>query len=286
MDEVEGDSLGPISHKAQLHAAWDGEQNECCPSTKDFPWQDIPNSFIQDFIARMTAIFGEQGDTLARDILAGGQPSAAVRRVLRSDRWITMIREAARPFIEAAASIGGASAIGQLDQPGLAFDVQNPRVQEFVDNYTARLADEVNGYTEVRLSSIIGDGLEKGESIDQLSARVNEWSADVAPSRAENIARTESARAYERGGVEAWKETDVVAGHKWLLAPSACPICNAIAKKFNDRVMGLDEPFFAKGDTIRGTDGRVFTFDYEPIMGPPAHPRCRCTTEPVLKDLD
>jgi hypothetical protein len=214
-----------------------------------------------------------------------------------AEEYVKRVRAALRPYVQSAVKIGGDAAMAalQAEVPGsveIGFDVFNPRVQQFVDEYTVRLADAVNGTTRVQAIDILGRGLEQGESIPQLITRVKDWAGEVGDvqrgmgARAENIARTESSRAYQAGQLQGWKESGIVTGKKWLLAAGACPICEALAKQFNDKVLKLDEHFYRLGDTIEYMDGekaRVYKVDYENIAGPPVHPQCGCDLIPVLQ---
>lgn len=194
------------------------------------------------------------------------------------------IADAIAPFMELQLVAGGAAGLESIELPADAFSVINPMVRAFVDTYTVRLAGEINNYTAERLSETLGEGLEAGDSATGLSARVGELYDDFDGYRTEMIARTESARAYSAGSESAWKQSGVVEGKKWLLASAACPICSAIARHFAGKVVPLDHPFYALGESIPLADGKSFLVDYAPIMGPPGHPHCRCGVTAVLME--
>lgn len=194
------------------------------------------------------------------------------------------IADAIAPFMELQLVAGGAAGLESIELPTDAFTVLNPMVRAFIDTYTVRLAGEINNYTAERLSETLGDGLEAGDSATGLSARVGELYNDFDGYRTEMIARTESARAYSAGSESAWKQSGVVEGKKWLLASAACPICSAIARHFAGKVVPLDHPFYALGESIPLPDGKYFLVDYAPIMGPPGHPHCRCGVTAVLME--
>lgn len=213
---------------------------------------------------------------------------------LKDPRWEEALYAAAKPFVASAIAIGGQAGMSHpllVERFGYdPFNVANPEVQKFVDNYTARLASDVAEFTHVKASELLGDGLAQGESITQLADRIRPWAeADpLTPSiggakyRSEMIARTESARAYVKGEQLAWKQTGVVSGKQWLLAPDACPICEEAAAQFANKTIPLDANFYDKGDTIDTGDGEM-KLDYEDIDGPPLHPSCRCDLIPVLE---
>jgi hypothetical protein len=170
---------------------------------------------------------------------------------------------------------------GDDRMPEPVFDFTNPEVQKWVDRAATRLADGVGDTTVVRVSALIDKGLEEGLTVDELADRIEQKGFD--PGRARTIARTESTRAYTEGQVEAWKQTGMVTGKKWNVAPDACPFCEAIEQQ--DQTKGMSDPFYKVGDTITGSDGSQFVVNFENVTGPPLHPNCRCTIVPVLEDL-
>lgn len=202
------------------------------------------------------------------------------------------INRAARQFMVRTLDMGGQSGLVELESlpPGISFDVSNPEVQRYVDQAIVRLSNGVNGYTKERLNEILGDGLAQGETIPQLTARVQEWAGKVGDpergtmSRAMNIARTESADAYMAGKIEGWKQSGVVTAKKWLLASDACSFCRAAAKEYNAAPVPLDQPFYTKGHILTDAQGNKMKLDYKDIYGPTLHPQCRCALEPVLRE--
>lgn len=265
----------------------------------DDPQEGLPeDGSVRGFVRRMESTLRKQIDEAVAQMQVQAVPQAAVQaflRVVHDPKFIGDIAEAARPFLERAITIGGTFGAEKLSQhlpDAIGFDVTNPEVQRFVDRYSVRFATQVNGTTEIAARRILGDGLQQGETIPQLTNRVKEWAGEVGDAtrgtgaRAEMIARTESARAYEKGQIEAWKQSGVVEGKQWLLAPDACEFCEAIAAQFNNKTVGLQDSFLAKGTVLQGTQGGMMTLDYEDIDAPPLHPQCRCDTIPVIMEVD
>ena len=79
--------------------------------------------------------------------------------------------------------------------------------------------------------------------------------------RAEMIAITEATRAFSEGNIQEWLASGVVDGIKWMTAEDelVCPICEPLDGK--------------EGSLTDGIEG----------LKPPAHVRCRCWLEPVMK---
>lgn len=140
-----------------------------------------------------------------------------------------------------------------------AFDLENEYVQTVLQDLAKRVKG-VEDTTREEIQNVIGQMGREGLSIDQVRARLQEMAEINSASRAEMIARTESAQAYSAGSMAYYKESGVVSGMEWLTT-DPCPICAPLDGKIAD----LGKQF----------DGG---FDH-----PPAHPNCRCAIAPVLK---
>ena len=200
------------------------------------------------------------------------------------------IKTEALPYIERAIKAGGKRGDDGIEDaierfgrgelmPSVGFEFANPEVQKWVDTSTTRLADGVGDSTEVRVRSLLGKGLEEGKTIDELAADLEDKGFDSK--RARVIARTESTRGYVQGQVEAWKQSGVVTGKKWLVAPDPCPFCEAIGSA--GATKGMGDTFINIGESLTASDGSRFVIDFENVSGPPLHPNCRCDLIPVLE---
>lgn len=121
--------------------------------------------------------------------------------------------------------------------------------------------------------------LEQGASPAFARARGRRYSEQLLRDRAENIARTETMRAANRGQQLLWSEmadAGVIGqdfGQRWLVTPDdrLCPRCAPM----NGKVVQL-------GYLFRETERGVLPSKRQPVAGasvesPPLHPRCRCT---------
>ena len=114
------------------------------------------------------------------------------------------------------------------------------------------------------------------------------------------IARTETAFANIKGTEFGWKQSGVVSGSRFVLAPDACPWCEAMADQMSDakgvmRTVPLGESYVPFGTRLTARfqedDGtvkeRTMELDYAPdgqnLVIPPVHPHCRCSREAVLE---
>ncbi len=152
--------------------------------------------------------------------------------------------------------------------------VDDPHVLAAIERELFKFAHTINQTTADALRETLFDAMAEGlpirEMADQIADLSDEW---VEGWRAEMIARTESARAYSRGAVEAWRTTGVVSRKVWHAAGDACPFC----LEMEGKAVGLDETFFDEGDEQEADwQGHDMTMehDYGDVDGPPLHPNC------------
>ena len=237
------------------------------------------------FAAALRTVLLEQAKALQAAVASMGETISieAAMEFVSTPEWSSRLAEVAAPFVERAVLRGG---IAGLAKYGLEVDftAANPRVQEFVNTYTVRLAETMQETTRVQLRDLLGEGLTNGETTAELAKRIREFDSSVNGYRSEMIARTESARAFERGQEVAWKESGEVEGKTWLLAPGACEFCEAAAAEYATKAVPLGVPFYSQGTVLKGTQGGTMTLDYEAVEGPPLHPFCRCDLLPVLRE--
>jgi HK97 family phage portal protein len=282
-----------LSHRAVWEdAVSDGIQTKNAESEGDKIGKD------EDKAAKAVSdVFDAQVKDILALIAAAPSPTrelvVQVENVLKARSYQREIVEALSPYLREAISVGVDVGIETVSKVATSvdFSVERQDLAKYAESESVRIArttaSGVTEQTSVRVRDLLGDGLEKGETSDQLAKRVQEWAdgqkgEDGSWSRARTIARTESMRAARVAEVEAWKATGVVTGKTWLLAPDPCEFCEAAAKAFGEKSIGLDDAFFKKGDTLTGADGGAMILDYENVNGPPLHPNCRCSMQPKL----
>jgi hypothetical protein len=125
-------------------------------------------------------------------------------------------------------------------------------------------------------------GVSKGETIPELTDRVRTTTTEMSGIGAERIARTETADAFMSSREASWKESGVVWGKRWRLAPEACEFCEAAARDFGVQPLGV--PFFGKGTVLTAASGASMKLDYKAVNGPPLHPNDRCGMAAVMEE--
>ncbi|MFZ4160444.1 phage minor head protein [Streptomyces griseoincarnatus] len=171
-----------------------------------------------------------------------------VPRLLR--RFLGVVEDAAA---EAADSVGEALPDGWDDLPDRYDDgTLPPSLGDYVDN-TEHLLRAVGDDLSARAVKALADGLDAGEDVDALRARLRrlfarEEGAQLGPGREERIARTEASRAWNAATLAAARE---LSGPDRPLVKQWRTRGDARVRHSHDRVDGqlrlLDEPFRVGG---------------------------------------
>jgi hypothetical protein len=196
--------------------------------------------------------------------------------------WDDPMASAMTPLISAYWDEAGKTTRARLGLDPDRWEVHDPHLHDKVKSAALSFCKATNETTDLelgealaRLRGELSAGLvDAGDSIPELTDRVQSVFARLSTGRAERIARTEAARAVHAASLESARESGVVAGKKWLVSAGSCDRCRAVAAEHN-RGIGLDQPFV----TEAGKNP-----DYATVQHPPLHPSCRCSLTLVLTD--
>lgn len=127
-------------------------------------------------------------------------------------------------------------------------------VQAWVSEHAGELIDDLTDTTRDFLAKALASWIESGKPLDDLIAKLKPVFGDK---RAEMIAATETTRAFAEGNREAWRESGLVDGMRWMTTQDdrVCEICGPLA-------------------------GTELSIDSTEI--PPAHVNCRCWVQPIV----
>jgi HK97 family phage portal protein len=257
------------------------------------------NDAERTMAASVSRVFDDQVKAVLDELAKAGAPSRELivraEALLRSRQYQRALVDALAPYLRDAISVGVDLGIDTVAKVATTvdFDVERADLRAYAETESVRLARRtasgVAEQTSVRVREVLGEGLEKGETVDELATRVQTWAdsqkdQDGSWSRARTVARTEAQRAARTAEVDAWTATGLVQGKTWLLAPDPCEFCEAASKAYAQKSIGLGDSFYARGEVLNGADGGEMVLDYEDIKGPPLHPNCRCSMQPVLSD--
>lgn len=140
--------------------------------------------------------------------------------------WVRKFREAMRAQLAQTLPGIGNAALDDLNLD-LAFDVTTPQVARFIERMAQRFATQVNDETWRALRAELAASLQEGEGLVKLQERIttlfDTWigtdpAIEGKTERAEMIARTEALAAASGGRQEAWKQSNVVTGKRWISA--------------------------------------------------------------------
>lgn len=162
-----------------------------------------------------------------------------------------------------------------IDLAGLqaAFDVGNPAAQKFLKEKIFRFSFQVNDTTINQLRAEFAAGIQNGEGIPELSARVNKIFDFATIYRAERIARTEIAEVENHALMDVWTTaTEVVEMKEWLHGGGG----NDPRPEHED----MNGEQVAVGE--RFSNGMMYPGD--PDGGPEETINCTCTMLPVVKN--
>lgn len=240
--------------------------------------QDI-DKVIEEVSRKLSASI-RAGDTVTQRQLEEVQ--AALKASQK--KLIDDLANTAKPYAQTIAEAGlnqGASLLpsGSLDL-GLLSGKASEFVVEATNRAAIRMARSVSDSLAERVSNIIRIGIEETATGTDVIGLLEEAGFDE--NRAQTIARTESARAYTDGQNAAWEASGVVKGKTWLVSPFACEFCEAAAKEFGEKSVGVKDAFYERGATITGASGATMALDFDDTSGPPLHPNCRCSLLPVI----
>jgi HK97 family phage portal protein len=159
-------------------------------------------------LSRLTGKRGRQATRAAEDV-----PNA--NTIFDSTFWTTAAAELAEGLYEDTAT---AAATRMAISFGVSFDVSAPFVQDFIKARSNQLAGQVTQTTYEAIQAAMVEGVNAGEGIDDIAARVRHVFTVADQTRAVTIARTEVVSAYNGAASlgAASLPADVVAGQEWI----------------------------------------------------------------------
>ena len=153
---------------------------------------------------------------------------------------------------------------------GSVFDV-NEEVRAYISKKTMKFAEEVNETTKENLKNTLSQGIEEGETMEELKGRV-EHTFDVRKGAgARVVAMTETAASVNGGWLEAFKQSKIIEKKEWYHAGSS----------LNDR----PEHISISGEKVdldnKFSNGLMFPGD--PNASPDETVNCKCIILEVVE---
>jgi len=197
---------------------------------------------------------------------------ADLTTIFQRPRWIREFRQAIKPDLEDTVKAAGAALVADV-APSSAFDATAPAAVNFLRARAQRFAETVNETTWTMLKDSLGEGMQSGETMKDLAARVESVMADRIRSSATTIARTEVLGAYSGGSQLAAEQTGLDLTKVWMSA-----LDDRVRDDHRDahgQNVPMSEPF-----EVGGEEG-MFPGDFD---DPAQTINCRCTV--VYAELD
>lgn len=150
-----------------------------------------------------------------------------------------------------------------------AFDRANPAAVAWAQGHAADTISGISKTTREDIADLVEEAMSGEFDVATLASEITSLLGDST--RAELIARTETATAANEGLMALWDQA-VTNGYlkptskkEWIVTPDdkLCPICEPL----DGEQVGLDEEFDVDGELMDG---------------PPAHPNCRCVVALVV----
>ncbi len=204
------------------------------------------------------------------------------------------LADALRPLYFNIITTTGYSAMAELAYNGAnvpTFDPYKKNIQTWFNDKANKVGGDVNKETEKQLRLTLAEGISANESTFELRARIEQTLGYASTRRADNIARTESARAQTYADLAAWQQSGVVEAKRWYTAQDerVCIYC----AEMDGTITDLTTNYFNKGDELnvdyttnagKQTTGTL-KFGYDSVKGAPLHGSCRCVLIPILTKI-
>ncbi len=161
------------------------------------------------------------------------------------------------------------------------FNFPEQRIDNLVDEDLGNFIRDIENQTRTSVNVTIRNGLDEGLSVNQLQATLS-GSFAFSAERALRIARTESTRSVNAGGVMAWEsaasDADLEVKFRWLAQSGARDEHAAL----HNKLRGSDGYWYAGG--VKAKSPGSFTGDSK--LAAAMNINCRCTFVPEFNDED
>ena len=177
--------------------------------------------------------------------------------------WVGLIFNATKDGMTTVMEQSGKDALAEVGVD-MTFDLQNPRALDYLNQHAMENATSYTDTMKEDIALEVQQGVEEGQSVDQIAGTLGEFFDGQSDYRAERLARTETIDAYAQGNLEGYRQSGVVTGKEWLFDGGDCT-SGECPDNEDDGTIALDDNFSSGDDA------------------PPAHPNCECALQPVTE---
>ncbi len=247
---------------------------------------DSSDPLVSDFGDDLSPLFVSQGKEVLRNIQRNPPPAGkSITKVSEAeqqrfinlwmydrDKWTEEFAVIGEPHIMGGTIAGGTNTLDALDV-AVVFNPTDAAVISFIQNRTFNFSFDVDETTAKILAQQFTTGLEAGESVKDISKRVQGVFDFSEKHRATRIAQTETIGAVNKGALEGNRQSGVVWGTQWLAA-----LDDKVRDDHNSEhgnSVPLDDTFPVTGLEYPGDQsvGEMAQFI-----------NCRCTTKPLTRN--
>lgn len=182
-----------------------------------------------------------------------------IANLMNKDAENKLFAKIALPFMLDYAKRGGEDA---AELTGEEFNMTDSLMSS-MEKRSYFFAESVNETTFKKLTASLSEGINNGEGIGDLTARVQSTYKEVPEWRANLIARTETTNANNEGMLEQYRASTVVKGKEWIATIDSKTRDEHV--ELDGTIVGVDTPF---------ANGLQY----------PQEPNCRCVIAPALFD--
>jgi HK97 family phage portal protein len=276
--------LGPSSIKdtrrARLDAIWKTFDQRTREREADMAL-DVRGFFGGQW-RRVIAALRQYGDRLLQGHVEKATPLVDISVIFNDKAEMAKMRKATDKHIAGTYFDFAVRTARELG--GGSFDLENPRSIDYLTRKEIKLVTEATQYTMEKLAESVKDGvreaveegLKRGEAIDSIAARIDDFYEFSRESRSTRIARTETISASNAGSLDAMKEAGVER-KAWL--SSQDDRVRDTHQEMDGQEVGIDEAFISPG-------GATLDFPGDPDAPPSESINCRCKVLSVLNDQE
>jgi hypothetical protein len=264
--------MGLLSLKAGTRRRGEGERNTFGLPQGAPIRRELRAEFARQRRAVMRAVRAAFG------VKAGGGFLPAIRFDETLQLGLLAMHERMTPLLEVIWDRSGRDMLVRLGLDPNDWRVVDPNTRRMIEQAAFAFCQATNETTTQQLDDamaqlkreLIAGTVTTGETLDQLTRRV-QGVFDLAETfRARRIAQTETSRAVHAAELESAVQSGVVAGFELLLSSDACPLCQRIKAEVG--MVRLGQPFAIIGNHP----------SYSTILHPPIHVSCQCTVIEVV----
>lgn len=159
--------------------------------------------------------------------------------------------------------MAGVSEAQQTLGVSIDYDLLNPNVQQFLDEYTASEVKLIDETTRASIKNIIDAGVVDGLGVDEVAKQISDQYTMFGRVRSKLIAHNEIAQVHSQAEMLSYKESGVVESKYWWSAHDDKVSRGCLANQAQGSIPLNKE--FQSGH-----------------QAPPRHPRCRCVVIPEV----